>query len=81
MWWVIALSLLVGIGRFFVPGHGLSWPGTYEAMAHIWVGALFVWALSDGSSPQKGPRVDFRISAIACLVVITVLEIVMFLLR
>lgn len=23
-----------------VPGHGLSWAGTYEAFAHIWVGVV-----------------------------------------
>ena len=37
---VVMGSVLVGLGRFTVPGHGLSWPGTYEAFAHIWVGVL-----------------------------------------
>jgi hypothetical protein len=37
---VVLVSVLVGLGRATVPGHGLSWPGTYEAAAHIWVGYL-----------------------------------------
>lgn len=39
------VSALVAIGRFTVPGHGLSYAGSYEAVAHIWVGALIVLAL------------------------------------
>jgi len=38
---VVFLSVLAALGRFFVPGHGLSWAGTYEAFAHIIVGFLF----------------------------------------
>jgi hypothetical protein len=37
---IILASSLVAAGRFTVPGHGFSWPGTYEAIAHIWVGFL-----------------------------------------
>ncbi len=37
---LVSVSLLIGIGRFTVPGHGLSWPGSYEALAHLWVGGL-----------------------------------------
>ncbi len=33
-------ALLIVVGRFTVPSHGLSWPGSYEAIAHIWVGIL-----------------------------------------
>lgn len=40
MWVVVALSVIVGILRFFVPSHNLSLPGTYEAFAHIAVGSL-----------------------------------------
>jgi hypothetical protein len=36
-----AACLAVGAGRLFVPGHDLSWAGTYEAVAHLWVGAMF----------------------------------------
>jgi len=47
---VILISLLFGLGRFYVPGHALTGPGTYEAFVHIWSGFLlgiaipeFVW--------------------------------------
>ena len=31
--------VLVVVGRLFVPGHRVfSWPATYEAFAHIWLG-------------------------------------------
>jgi hypothetical protein len=71
---VIVLSLLTAIGRFFIPGHNLTWPGTYEAFAHIWVGYLiaiiiFFW------NDMRG-----KVAAL-CLAFITVLEIIMFLMR
>jgi hypothetical protein len=34
----MATALLLLVGRFTFSGHGVSWPGTYEAFAHIWVG-------------------------------------------
>ena len=34
---MILFSILVGAGRYAIPGHDLSWAGTYEAFAHIWV--------------------------------------------
>ena len=37
-------SLLIAVGRFLIPGHELSLPGTYEASAHIWVGVLMTLA-------------------------------------
>lgn len=41
---LLVISLGVGIGRFFIPKHGLSLPGTYEAFAHLFVGGLIgVW--------------------------------------
>lgn len=40
MWLIVLGSVLVAAGRFAVPGHGVSWPGSYEAVAHIWVGIL-----------------------------------------
>ena len=44
---IIVLSIAVAVGRFTIPGHGLTgWPGFYEAMAHIFVGALIVLAIS-----------------------------------
>ena len=38
---ILIVSAVVVLGRFTVPGQGLSWPDTYEALAHIWVGVLF----------------------------------------
>jgi hypothetical protein len=32
--------LVVFVARFTVPSHALSWPGTYEAIAHLLVGGL-----------------------------------------
>ena len=52
--------------RFTVPGHGFSWPGSYEALAHIWCGMLIAWAL----------RKDW--AAIWGLAAITMLEGLMF---
>lgn len=71
MLFVVVVSILVGIGRFFVPGHGLSLPGSYEAFAHIWVGVL-------GTIGVIGP---WRRIAWAILAVLTALETVMFLSR
>jgi hypothetical protein len=68
---IFLVSLMVAIGRFGVPGHGLSLAGSYEAFAHIWVGALLVLAW----------QARVRWNAILCLVMITALEGAMFLLR
>lgn len=66
---IILISLAVAIGRFTVPGHGLSYPGLYEALAHIAVGMLIACAWF---------RVDVRRLAMVCVAAITVLEIVKF---
>ena len=71
MIWIVLLFIAVGIGRFFIPGHALSWAGTYEAMAHIWVGVLCAILC------QK----DKRKIAAACLCAITVIEIILFMNR
>lgn len=68
--WIALLSLLVAFGRFLIPGHELSPAGTYEALAHIWVGVLLVLAIQKGQVHQK--------AAIFSLVLITALETVMF---
>lgn len=39
-WSLLLISVMVGVGRFAVPGHNASLPGTYEAFAHIWCGVL-----------------------------------------
>lgn len=59
-------AVAVAAGRLTVPGHGLSWPGSYEAFAHIWVGAMLVLAL------QKNKL------ALVLLIALTVFETVMF---
>lgn len=38
IWLLLSSAALVLAGRFTISGHGLSWPGTYEALAHVWVG-------------------------------------------
>jgi hypothetical protein len=68
----VLISLVIAFGRFTVPGHSLSYPGAYEAFAHIWVGALIVLAV----------RAGWRVSVpLVALVLLTVLEGAMFALR
>lgn len=38
-------TVLVIIGRAAVPGHDITWAGTYEAFTHIWVGFIFALCL------------------------------------
>ncbi len=69
---LIAVSFVVAWLRFTVPGHGLTgWPGIYEAFAHIWVGVLLVFCF----------QTRIRLTAIITVVLISGLELVMFLLR
>jgi hypothetical protein len=68
---IILFSLIVGFGRFTVPGHDLSYAGTYEAVAHIWVGMLLMWCFYGRD----------RALALVSLSAITILETVMFLIR
>lgn len=39
---LVLATIVISVLRFFVPGHDLSWPGTYEAFAHILVGMLIM---------------------------------------
>ena len=39
-WIVIALAVVIGVARPFMPSHPVTWPGTYEAAAHLFVGGL-----------------------------------------
>jgi hypothetical protein len=71
LWYLIILSLLVAVGRFLVPGHESSWPGTYEAMAHIWVGFLI----------GMGFYSNEKVFAWGLLLIITVLEVIMFMVK
>ncbi len=67
---LLVSTVLVLVGRCTIPGHGLSWPGTYEALSHIWVGLLIgLWWKS---------RDRWLLIALA---VTTVFETIMFLLR
>ncbi len=64
------IVLLVVIGRFTVPHHGLTgWGGTYEAFAHIVVGALIGVALVSR---------DMRWLALLLLSAVCLLELGMF---
>lgn len=79
---VALLILLVGaaftlIGRFYVPGHGLSWPGTYEALVHIWIGYVIKMIADAFQAGEKAK--GWKITGL--LVALTVLEIIMFKLR
>lgn len=68
---IVIASAIIWIGRFLVPGHDISWPGTYEAFAHIWVGSLLTLCFLK----------NYRKISIWCLLGITALEVVMFMLR
>jgi len=41
---IVLGTLLMGVLRFSVPGHGFSWPGSYEALAHTGCGVLLCLA-------------------------------------
>ena len=67
------IALLTVVGRFTVPPHGLTgWPGTYEAFAHIVVGALIGVALASR---------DLRRMALLLLLVVCAVELGMFMTR
>jgi hypothetical protein len=75
-------SLLIALGRFTVPGHELSWAGTYEAFAHIWVGILLT--LGFYGCRFTSFREFFKSiwwQPLVYLFVVTNLETIMFLLR
>ncbi len=71
---IVLLSLLFGAIRFLFHrqvAHGLDWPGTYEAFAHIWIGVLLGLAVF---------RKDRRKEALWALLILSVaVEGVMFL--
>lgn len=67
MWSIVIGSLLIAAGRFAIPGHGLSWPGSYEAVAHIWVGVLICLGFTG----------DHKKEAWVALGLISLLEVVM----
>jgi uncharacterized membrane protein AbrB (regulator of aidB expression) len=69
---LLLLTVLVALGRFLVPGHNATLPGTYEAFAHIWVGVLIGVSIT---------RRDLRSLSIGLMVILTIQETVMFLHR
>ena len=71
IWLIVIGSVLVAAGRFTVPGHGVSWPGSYEAVAHIWVGILLCLGFVGAH----------RKAAWIALVLISIVEVVMAALR
>jgi hypothetical protein len=44
---VWTISVCIAIGRLLVPTHELSFAGSYQAIAHIWVGMLIVLGWND----------------------------------
>lgn len=79
IFWLVAAAMAGG--RFLVPGHALSWPGTYEAFAHLWIGTMCgAWWFD--REVQAIPFTVFRKSKYLWAVgLTTVLEVVMFALR
>ena len=64
-WSIVLMSAAFGVGRFWIPGHDPSLPGTYEAFAHIWVGALLALAIL---------KADARKLSLLALALITAIE-------
>ncbi len=71
---LMILTSLVALGRFMVPGHPLSLPGSYEAGAHIWVGVLLAMSILCWDH-------NLGKLALAMLLALTILETVMFLMK
>lgn len=69
---LLGSGVLVGVGRYLVPGHDLSLPGTYEAFAHIWVGAVGMASYYDKK---------YRVFYLCLIGVLTTLETFKFLTR
>jgi hypothetical protein len=70
---IVVLSLVTFVGRFTIPGHGLSYAGSYEAFTHIFMGCLIILAIErkDG----------VRVAAIASIVILSAFEVMMYLIR
>lgn len=76
MIWIIYVSVMVGLSRFLIPGHNLSWAGAVEALAHIWIGALLVFCFQHDPANRPSRRTLGWWS----LGMLAILETVMFLL-
>lgn len=69
---IIVTSLLVVALRFTVPDRPVfTWPGSYEALAHIWVGVLICLAVQD--APRGVWRKNVPLWSVA---IITVVEVI-----
>ncbi|MBJ7313503.1 hypothetical protein ACFOLJ_23920 [Rugamonas sp. CCM 8940] len=86
---LIFISALFGIGRFFVSGHVLTVPGTYETFAHIWSGFLlavampeFAWVFSSAKSLLRHtpipPMPPTKGAAGFSVLIISMIELYMF---
>jgi len=86
---IILISLLFGIGRFFITGHALTGPGTYEAFVHIWSGFLlgiaipeFIWVYNAAralfSKKTLPPMPGTRGVAGFSVLIISMIELYMF---
>jgi len=73
MIWMLAATAFMIVGRFTVPGHGLSWPGTFEAFSHMIEGALLTFCFT---GPKKR-----CITANVCFWGSALFELAMFLTR
>jgi hypothetical protein len=52
---IIAVAALIGLVRPFLPAHAVSLAGTYEAVAHLFIGGLCgAWLMT--SSGGNGAR-------------------------
>jgi hypothetical protein len=67
---VLLVALLLAVGRFFIPTHGLNWPSAYEAAAHLFVGGLIT-----------GSIVSRRWGYLWLAVALTVVELIAFVSR
>jgi hypothetical protein len=63
---LVALAIVIGLIRLFMPFHPLSLPGTYEAVAHLFVGILIGVLL---------PKLNRKV-AIYTIVALTAVEVV-----
>ena len=90
--WILIACVLMAVGRFTVPGHGLSYAGTFEAVSHILVGMILTviavnpfcaagkfYSLANNPSLQilSNEYNETRKFAFVCLLLVSILELVM----
>lgn len=86
---LVVCAAALGVGRFFVPSHELSLAGSYEAVAHLFVGGLIGAWLCGMSWQRSVPSVEGVNEEwvhphhlyMALLVVLTLVELYCFLHR